>query len=216
MSGRPDAAKYEALIETLSDIERRASASEIDALTASYESIAAILPFLNADPRVVELESTRPLFRLMLAISDLKRGAKPPLLFDPAFDPERGSHIGAPTLTSVVLLREHVVFAFLLLCKAGMSNNEAGAWLAAELRKSGIKHPNKKAIGARVISRWRGELQGKSPKGSDEIFDLIVQGALREFQEAEQKGQLSAVTHEKEQAQALARRLIKRLRIAGF
>jgi hypothetical protein len=214
MGGQPDAAKYEALIEQLTEIERRAAAKETDALTASRESLGAVIGFLHEDARVPEREATRPLLRLMFAVADRLRGAKPKLLFDPR---DTEGEKGAPTYTSAATLRGYVNAAFLLLLEGGMSKQEAGNWLAAELERSGIKQPNEKAITAKTIIRWRAERGGKSLKGSDEAFEWIVHGTLRTMLERSGLPQLPPVEPpDRRGAQLAARIFIRQLRIAGF
>src|SRR5262245_20877884 len=118
MSGPPDAAKYETLIEQLSEIERRAAAREIDGLTASFYALPAVIGFLHEDTRVPEREATRPLLRLMLAVLDWLRGAKPKLLFEAR---DREGAKGAPSYTSAVIFRSIVNAAFFGLLEGGMS-----------------------------------------------------------------------------------------------
>ena len=74
-------AKYEALIEQLTEIQRRAAARKTDALTASHDALCAVIGFLHADTRVAEREAARPLNQLQFAVLDRLRGAKPKLLF---------------------------------------------------------------------------------------------------------------------------------------
>src|SRR5262249_8258947 len=155
MSGRPDAAEYEALIERLSEIQRRTAAGEIDELTASHDGLCAVIGFLHADVRVAEREAARPLNQLQFAVFDRLRGAKPKLLFGPR---DRKGAKGAPTYTSAVVLRSIVNVAFFVLLEGGgMSKVEAARWLALELAHYGIKQPNGKAITARAIIRWSAE-----------------------------------------------------------
>jgi hypothetical protein len=177
MSGPPDAAKYEALIEHLSEIQRRTAAGEIDELTASHDELCAVIGFLHADVRVGEREAARPLNQLQFAIFDRLRGAKPKLLFGPR---DRKGAKGAPTVTSAVVLRGIVNVAFFVLHEGGgMSKDEAAKRLASELARYRIKQPNGKAITAHAIIRWSAERGGKSLKGSDEVFALLIQDRLR-------------------------------------
>jgi hypothetical protein len=216
MGSHPDATRYQELIETLFDIERRTSTADISPLAASYESLSAVIGFLYADPEVVERESARPLYRLMIAIYDTMRGAKPKLLFEPASHPGREDHKGAPTHLFVNLLRGHVVAAFLLLRESGMSSVEAGKWLAAELKRSAVKSSDGKIIDAKIIIRWRRELGGKSPKGSDDVFRLILESEMGKAPAIEDGELRSDSFFDRSQAQACAQTIIKRLRIMGF
>jgi hypothetical protein len=210
MSDPPDAAKYEVLIDQLTEIERRTAARETDALTASYESLSAVIGFLHEDARVPKREATRPLLRLMFAVLDRLRAAKPKLLFDPR-DREGGK--GAPSYTSATILRGYVNAAFLLLLEGGMSKREAGNWLAVELAHSDIRQRSGEEITANQIIRWRAERGAKSPKGSDEAFDSIVHGVLRMTRQA----QLSSdAPPDRRGAQIAAQAFIKLLRIGGF
>ena len=172
MGGQPDAAKYEALIEQLTEIQRRAAARKTDALTASHDALCAVIGFLHADSRVAEREAARPLNQLQFAVFDRLRGAKPKLLFS------RRNRKGAPTYTSAVVLRSIVNCAFSVLRKAGMSKDEAAKWLALELARNRIKQPSGKAITGNDIIRWDAERGGKSLKGSDEALACFAQYRL--------------------------------------
>jgi hypothetical protein len=209
MTGNFDPARYEALIERLLDIQRHESS--LDPLSASFEALSAVVEFLNADTRLVENEATTLLVRLFLALHDWRRGAKPKLLFDaPSRKRAKG---GAPTHTSAVILREYVNAAFLILCEA-MSQQEASRWLATELKHAGIEQSNGHAIDARVIIRWRAERGGKSPKGSDETFAMLVLGAQRNLAEKYSYDDDAPIT--RQQAQVGASFFIERLKLAGF
>jgi hypothetical protein len=209
----PNTALYEAMIEKLLDIQHRASSSNIDPLTASFEALGAVLEFLNKDTRIVERDAARPLFQLMLAVHDRTQGAKPGLLFDP---PDRKGAKGAPSHTSTVIYRTLIVTAFLSLREGGMSKEEASKWLAAELKRSGINQPNGHFLGERAIARWSAELGGKSPSGSDEAFGMFVHGARRALQEAGHQKLHSDTLLGRSSAQAVSQVLIKLLTIAGF
>jgi hypothetical protein len=213
MSDRPDAESYETLINNLLDVQQRASASNIDALTASFEALGAVLTFLNKDSRIFDSEATSQLSRLMIAVHDRAQGAKPKLFFDP---PDRKGAKGAPSYTSAIILRALVTAAFVTLCEVGMSKEEASRWLAAELKRSGINQPNGHAPGARAIARWRAELGGKSLKGSDQVFGMFVHGAQRAMLEAGQQQLHIDAPLDRLGAQAISKLLIKLLRIAGF
>jgi hypothetical protein len=212
MSGLPDAAKYEALIDQLSVIERRAAAREIDALTASYYALSSVIQFLLDDPRVKESGATRSLGRLAFAVMDRTQGARPLLFFGP-----RKNVKGAPNYTSAVVLRALVNVAFGPLLEARMPKQEAGKWLAAELAHGGIKQPNGEEITAKQIIRWWAELGAESMKGSDEAFTWFVGGASRTMLESSGQIQMPPDTPlDQAQAKLAARQFIGLLRIAGF
>jgi hypothetical protein len=210
MSGTPDAARYETLVERLLDIERRVAAGEISPLISSYEAVDAVVDFLRVDVRVVKGEATRSLGRLRLALHDRSQGAKPRLFFEA---PERKDVAGAPDLTSAAILRPFVILAFLTLREGGISDDEAARWLAAELKRSGINQPNGKEISARTIIRWHRERGGKSLKGSDELFGQLVYAAQRTLEGA---GYQSETMLKGGNAKDAARIWIKLLRTAGF
>jgi hypothetical protein len=208
MGGQPDAGEYEELIAKLSRLEER------DALTASYYALCWVIQFLSADARITEREVTRPLNRLAYAVLDRVQGGRPKLLFDP---PDRNGAKGAPSYTSAAVLRALVNAAFLTLRKGGMSKEEAGNWLAAELEHSGVKQPNGKAITAKAIMRWRAELGANSLKGSDEAFGMFVHGGQRAMLEKAGQTQPPPDTSlDRQEAQIAAREFIKLLRISGF
>jgi hypothetical protein len=209
MGGQPDAAKYEALIEQLTEIERRAAAREINELKASLDALCAVISFLHGDARVLDREATRPLSRLTRAVHDWTQGAKPKLLFDPR---NRKVAMSAPIGTTAIILRAQVNLAFGILLKGGIPKEEAAHWLAAELKRSGIEHPNGKAIIAKEITRWSAERGGKSLKGSDKVFATIVSDSARRAREAG----LSSQPLDRPRSQGVARGLILELRIAGF
>jgi len=216
MGGQPDAAKYEALIEQLTEIERRAAVREINELKASFDALCAVISFLHGDARVLDREATRPLSRLMRAVHDWTHGAKPKLLFDPRF---RKVAKGAPIGTTAIIIRAQVNVAFGTLLNGGMSKEEAAHWLAAELKRSGIEHPNGKAISAKEITRWSAERGGKSPKGSDRVFASIVSDLVSDARRARERAGSAGLTSQpldRSRAQRVARGLILQLRIAGF
>ena len=213
MSGRPDAAKYETLVERLSEIERRASTSELDHLAASFEALNAVITYLGADPRIVERGATRSLGRLRFALHDRMLGAKPKLFFEP---PDRKGAQGAPSYTSAVVLRPLVISAFLSLRNGGLSKEEASRWLAAELKESGVIQPNGRAVNARTIVRWHTELGGKSPKGSDWVFGEFIKGAQRALEKAGYQHTQANAPFGSSEAEIVAQCLIKLLRAAGF
>jgi hypothetical protein len=59
-------------------------------------------------------------------------------------------------------------------------------------------------------------LNGKAPKGSDQVFRLIVDGMRRQVQDAQLAQPPSDAPFGPAQAQALSSVLIKRLSLAGF
>jgi hypothetical protein len=209
MTGNFDPARYEELIERLLELQRREP--PLDYLGASFETLAAVCRFLNADARLVESEATRPLMRLQLALHDRRQGAKPSLFFHA---PERLGAKGAPSYTSAVILRTMVNLAFLSLCEASWSQQEASRWLAAELEKASIRQPNGHFIDARAIVRWRAELGGKSLKGSDQAFAMFVLGAPLGVQEKNLRDSDTPLTSS--QAKSIAAVFIKLLKIVGF
>jgi hypothetical protein len=211
MSGQPDATRYEELVEKLLEFERRQSSLEMDALTASYYALSAVIGFLHDDARILERGATRSLGRLLFAVLDRMRGGRPKLLFGP-----RGAK-GAPSHTSAVVLRVLVNAAFLTLREGGMSKEKAANWLAKELKRSDIKQPTGKEISASEIIRWRAELGAKSLKGSDEAFAWFVHDAQRTMLKEAAGAQLpSEMSLDRPQAQLAARAFIRLLWIAGF
>jgi hypothetical protein len=212
MNTAPDAVKYEELIEQLSGFERRASSEKIDALEASRSALFSVIMFLETDTRVVERQATRPLWRLWWAIHDQMKGARPRLLFGPRV--RRKGAKGAPTYTSAMFLRGFVNLAFIPLLNSGMLKQEAGRWLAGELKRSGIRQPNGTEITASKIIRWRAEVLAKSLRGSNEALAWLIQHERRYMLE---KGQLVSDTSiGRSQAQARARGIIRTMRLSGF
>src|SRR6516225_546842 len=110
MAGGPDPARYEELIERLLDIRRREPS--LAPLSASFESLAAVLEFLNSETRLNRVEAARPLGRLFMALMDRLAGRKPKLFVDA---PDRMGAKGAPSYTSEAILRTIVNSAFLIL-----------------------------------------------------------------------------------------------------
>jgi hypothetical protein len=209
-TGGPDLARYETLVQRLLELQRLQPS--LDPLTASYEAIATVWGFLSADVRLLEAEATRPLGQLMLALLDRSRGREPELFFD---QPDRMGAMGRPSHTSAAILRAYANLAFLSLREAGMSDGDASGWLAAELRHADIKQANE-AIEATAIVRWSAELGGKSLKGSDEVFALVIRGAQRLLSEGNPQTQPNDAPTTQQQAKATALGLIKLLKTAGF
>ena len=96
-----------------------------------------------------------------------------------------------------------------------MSSKEASKWLTAEFKHAGIKQPNGRPINARAIARWRAELVGKSLKGSDEAFALLVLGTPARLKKKYPLEQ-SDLPHTPQRAKSVAAVFIKLLKIAGF
>ncbi len=211
MTGNFDPVRYERLVERLLDLQRRESS--LDPLSRSLEVLVAVLLFLNADTRLVESEANRPLWRLSLALHDRMQGAKPKLFFDA---PDRMGAKGAPSYTSALILRTLVNVAFLNLCDAGTSQQEASRWLARELKRTGIRQPNGRAVDANAIARWGAELGGKSLKGSDQVFTDFVLGTLHTLREKYPQEQSGDTPLTPQQAKMATAGFIKLLKIAGF
>jgi hypothetical protein len=211
MTGQLDSTRYEELVKYLLDLKQPEPL--LDPLNESFAAITAVLHFLNADARLVQNEATKPLGRLQLALLDRLQGAKPKLLFD---KPNRMGAEGAPSHTSSALLRARVNAAYLSLCESGMSQQEASGWVAAELKRCGIKQPNGRTVDPRTIARWRAEMGGKSPKGSDEAFATHVLGAQSSLRQMYPEPQSDDKRLTPRQAKAAAAVFIKTLRIAGF
>jgi hypothetical protein len=149
----------------------------------------------------------------MLAVLDRTQGAKPKLFFDP---PDRKGAKGAPSYTSDLILRSLVNCAFLTLREVGISKQDAASFVAGELSRSGINQPNGRPISAHAVARWRDELGGKSPKGSDEIFSRFVDGAQAALRESGVAESDHPTPLSKERAQAVSRVFIKLLKVGGF
>jgi hypothetical protein len=201
-------ARYEELIERLLDLQRR----ELAPLDASFGALGAVLRFLGRDARLFESEATKPLFRLLFAILDRTQGAKPKLFFD---TPTRPDQSAKPTHTSSIILRAIVNTAYLSLLEAGMSQQEASKRLAQELKRAGIKQSNGRAIEAKVIARWRAELGGKAPQGSDEALSMFVWDWLPSLRERYPQ-EPSDAPLTPQQAKSAAAVFIKFLKISGF
>ena len=207
MTDNFDRARYEQLVERLLDLRRREPS--LDHITASADALHAVLGFLNADPRLVKSEAANSLGRLHLALHDRLRGGKPRLFFDPV---DRMGATGSPSCTSAAILRTLVNAAFLSLRIAGVNQRDASRWLSAELKRSGIRQPNGRAVDARAVTRWGAERGGKSLKGSDEMLAMFVHGGRRQLREEKSDN----IPFTKQNAKLAATGFIKLLKIAGF
>jgi hypothetical protein len=207
MSSGPDPQQYQMLVKELLNLQRRESL--VDALTASIDALAAVVRFLNTDDRLALCEATRALGRLLLALHDRRQGAKPKLFFD---EPHRWGAKGPPSYTSSMILRAIVNAAFFSLLEAGIEQQEASRWLAAQLKRAGIKQPNGKFIDAKAIERWRAERGGKSLKGSDSALAMYYLPIKHQLQ-TEYPPKPSDPPRK---GKTIAAAFIKLLRIAGF
>jgi hypothetical protein len=124
--------RYEELIERLLDLHRRESS--LAPLNACFEALGAVMRFLSGDARLWEGEATKPLYRLLFAILDLSRGAKPKLFFELPEGPDKSAKL---TYTSSIIPRGYVNAAYLSLLEGSMSQKEASKWLAQELKRAG-------------------------------------------------------------------------------
>ena len=212
MTGDPEPAGYEQLVERLLDLQRRGL--PVAPLDSASEALVAVLGFLSADARLMKNEALQPLWRLFFAVMDRQRGAKPKLFFDP---PNRLGDKGAPTYTSATFLRALVNLASLPFRKAGVARVEASKWIAMELKRAGITDTRGRAIGARAIARWGDEVRGKSLTGSDDILATLVRYGPRMLLEKNPKliespdAPLSA-----EDAKIAAAHFINFLKAVGF
>jgi hypothetical protein len=214
MTGVINPEQYEKLIERLLDLQRRQPA--VDPLTASLEALIAVLDFLIDEPRFVftgdQSQALRPLWRLLFALMDRAAGSKPKLFFDPPIRPNKG---GAPSYTSAVFLRAIVNVALLGLCEAGIPQQNATKWLAAELKHAGISQKGR-LIDARILTRWRSERGGKALKGSDQAFAIFVRASLQKLLEQNPQAQSDDATPDPQGAKMAAAGLVKLLKFLGF
>jgi hypothetical protein len=160
---------YGNLCEALQSIETAVEANTLDQLEAGKMALVAVLTFLNSDPEIVLKGSNRSLSIVLRTLNDVLGGGRPALLF------ERPSKGGAPNYQSDTVLRAQIVLALELLLKAGLSRDEAGAWVARQLEKSKIRRAKGKhgSITAKEILRWRSEKGGKAPSGFDAAFTKL-------------------------------------------
>jgi hypothetical protein len=205
--------RYEEFIERLLDLHRRESS--LAPLDACFEALGAVLRFLSGDARLLEGEATKPLNRLLFAILNRSRGAKPKLFFELPEGPDKSAK---PTYTSSIIPRGYVNAAYLSLLEGSMSQKEASKWLAQELKRAGVKQSNGRAIDAKVIVRWRAELGGKAPMGSDEAFAILVHDLRGKLFVHDSRGNQNAsdAPLTRQQAKSVAAVFIKFLKIGGF
>ena len=124
---------YESLCHSLRSIEEAVEDHTLDQLVAGEKALAAVLTFLNSDPRIVLRGSNRSLSMVLRALNDILGGGRPSLLF------ERPSKGGAPTDQAETVMRAQIVLALEMLLKAGVDKPEAGAWVAGQLQKFKIR-----------------------------------------------------------------------------
>jgi hypothetical protein len=147
---QPSSEKYVRLIKKLLNSKLAAGRGEIGDLRASEIALIEVIKYLHSDPGVVKHGIASPLGKLVRALHDLLRGAKPPLLFDRKSD----KHKGAPAETARAILRAQVNHATDALLAAQISIDEASKWLSKELSEQAVTETRGTRISATNIKRW--------------------------------------------------------------
>lgn len=151
---RPPTLRFRKLI---AELERAYQAGEAgdDELYVILKYVVSIIHFLDADLAIRGSGITRHLGVLAAALRDLGQGARPPLFFD---RPKQGP--GRPKDISFEAARGAIAAAVGMLVDWNEPRDEAGQFVAEQVRQAGLKAPRGKAIQTRQVLRWRDEIGG--------------------------------------------------------
>jgi hypothetical protein len=143
----------------LVNLFRAAQAAEAgdDELYVILLCVVSVMHFLDEDPLAASNFLTRPLAILAKALRDLGQGGKPSLFFN---RPKKGP--GRPKDASFEVVRGTAAAIAAKLIEWGEQREDAGAFVAAELRRLGITPPSGKPIQGKQVLRWRDEMGGST------------------------------------------------------
>jgi hypothetical protein len=165
---------YEELLLKLKAVQEWREAGGGSDLDAAFADLSVVICFLKADHDVRETRAALPLEKLLLALADASKGGKPSMLYDVV------RKAGPPVRPTEAVKRAQIIIMFEMLCDAGVE--KPAEWLAAKLKAFGVEDANakrdkdgikRKTITPAKLERWRSELSGKSPEGSDEAYEYL-------------------------------------------
>lgn len=155
-------------------------------LETSVAAFGAVIQYLQVEAGGELLGSLRPLTRLYMALHDVLRGGRPPLLFDAKLAKLPG--VSKPTNQFRDYLRGQLAEALSGLALAGMSLTDAGRFMEVELHKVGCPWRRNKLgdpIRGRDVLRWRHEVMDtRAPKAQREGAALAAAKRLPPPQDA--------------------------------
>lgn len=188
VSRRPTTQRYLNLISRLTQRSAEGDASGDD-LAAAINCLRYVIEFLHEDATVRLTGNTRYLEQLLLALVDVKQGAKPPI-----FEIEKAP--GAPVETSFDIAQGWIAACLFILIEIGMTQEEASNFIATELQKIGLKQKSGKPITSRLIQDWRYKIDGTGSQRAQRTF-LEMISRFRDdlnFQRASTEGRRNMVT----------------------
>jgi hypothetical protein len=145
-------------------------------LETSVAAFGAVIQYLQVDAGGELLSSLRPLTRLYMALQDVLRGARPPLLFDAKLAKLPG--VSKPTNQFRDYLRGQLAEALSGLVLARMSLTDAGRFMEVELHKAGCPWRRNKLgdpIRGRDVLRWRAEVMDtRAPEAQREAAEQVA------------------------------------------
>ena len=154
-----------ALIAALTEVAGRKYPHRLE---RSYDALRLVLGYIEAGLPEGDLQSVAPLRALVAALSDVLRGAKPPL-----FDGLPKTN-GAPASKAFANAQGAIAATAELLIRAGMPLREASRWVKGECKELGIGDKNKKEITAGQVASWRNRAGGDLPDAAQQVFDQII------------------------------------------
>ena len=173
----PTQTEYEEMLATLRDATAEMHAAPDDIEGRVYKrqlalrGMEAVMHYLLADPRVRDGVLTAPLAYARAAIHDAGLGARPVLLDN---QPPEGSST-RPAGVTHEYVQAYLTFAAHLVISA-MGKTQGLAWLAAEIRRIGVRTETGAPITADRLYRWRTEIsRGKGPATARQEFERLLQ-----------------------------------------
>jgi hypothetical protein len=169
LNASPITALYKSAIRELDEINE-AQAPGDDQLQACLDSLLIVKRLIRADPSAAR--ATRSLDVLAMALDDIRKGAKPDMIF------KRPKADGRPSNLSTDAIKGVAVACLKLLVEAKVEG--ASKKVADGLRKRGIKLPEgvkgPEESGAQRIDNWRKNIGGYRSAKAKNICDTIVKG----------------------------------------
>ena len=154
-----------ALLAALTEVAGRAYPHRLE---RSYDALRLVLAYIEADLPEGDLQSVAPLRALVAALSDVLRGAKPPLFEDL---PKTN---GAPASKAFANAQGAIAATLELLIRAKMPQGEASMWIARKCSELGIGDKKGYAITASQVASWRNRAGGDLADAAQQVFDQIV------------------------------------------
>jgi hypothetical protein len=173
----PTQTEYDEMLATLRDATAEMHATPDDTEGRLYKrhlalrGMEAVMHYLLGDPRVCDGAFTAPLAYARAAIHDAGLGARPALLDNqrPEGSSTRSAGLSHEYAQAYLAFAAHLVIS-------DMGKTQGLAWLAAEIRRIGVRTETGAPITSDRLYRWRTEIsRGKGPATARQEFERLRQ-----------------------------------------